>query len=114
MVRSSGFGIIRPEYKSCNLHVTLGKYLSCQLVPLPKKGSNSILSDSIVMGENVHSKTTIFFWLYGRGCNQQKPEYYKFYTTNDLIAMSNETISSTKCKGKKREFSRLRALSETN
>ena len=56
---------------------------------------------------------TFFLRVYGRGCSQQKPEYYKFYTTNDLIAMSNETISSINCKGKKREFSRLRVLKET-
>lgn len=64
----------------------------------------------------MYSKITNDFFLsvYGRGCSQQKPEYYKFYTTNDLIAMSNETISSINCKGKKGEFSRLRALKETN
>lgn len=59
------------------------------------------------MGENAHSKITNDFFLRVYG-SQQKPDTGG--STQQMIAMSSETVSSTNCKENNREFSRLRDL----
>lgn len=60
--------------------ITLDKLLTCQSSSSMKEANSIFLPDSIVMSENAHRKITgVFLRVYG---SQQKPEYWRFYTTD--------------------------------